>query len=71
MKQDVGRQEVRQFGSRNGIGRLKVHQESLAPTKDDKSINLGGVVAGLGMGLVRLSLVWDLVCVCVIHELRM
>lgn len=41
MKQDVGRQEVRQFGSRNGIGRLKVHQESLAPTKDDKSINLG------------------------------
>lgn len=41
MKQDVGRQEVRQFGSRNGIGRLKVHQESLTPTKDDKSINLG------------------------------
>lgn len=41
MKQDVGRQEVRQFGSRNGVGRLKVHQKSLTPTKDDKSVNLG------------------------------
>ena len=67
MKQDVERQEVRQFGGRDGVDRLKGHQGTLALTEGRIAIHK----PKLGWFSPDSSSVWGLVHVCVIHEVGM